>query len=87
PLTWQVYTGDNGDFVLYEDDGISLDYLKGQGSWIHVSWNDRDRLLTVEPDEKTKISPGKTRTFQVLLLPERTKKTFTYSGKKIEIKL
>ena len=87
PLTWQVYTGDNGDFVLYEDDGVSLDYLKGQGSWIHVSWNDRDRLLTVEPDEKTKISPGKTRTFQVLLLPERTKKTFTYSGKKIEIKL
>jgi len=87
PLTWQVYTGDNGDFILYEDDGISLDYLKGQGSWIHVSWNDRDRLLTVEPDEKTKISPGKTRTFQVLLLPERTKKTFTYSGKKIEIKL
>lgn len=87
PLTWQVYTGDNGDFVLYEDDGISLDYLKGQGNWIHVSWNDRERLLTVEPDEKTKISPGKTRTFQVLLLPERTKKTFTYSGKKIEIKL
>mgnify|MGYP000849531437 FL=1 len=87
PLTWQVYTGDSGDFVLYEDDGISLDYLKGQGNWIHVSWNDRDRLLTVEPDKKTKMNTGQTRTFQVVLLPERTKKTFTYSGKKIEIKL
>jgi len=30
PLRLQLFPGDNGEFTLYEDDGISLDYEQGK---------------------------------------------------------
>ena len=30
PTTLKVYTGANGDYTLYDDDGISQDYLSGR---------------------------------------------------------
>ena len=32
PLILDIYTGANGSFQLYEDDGISFDYLEGENS-------------------------------------------------------
>jgi alpha-D-xyloside xylohydrolase len=46
-LTLYVYAGANGQFSLYEDDGLSYDYEKGQFSRIPVSWNDATRTLGV----------------------------------------
>jgi alpha-glucosidase (family GH31 glycosyl hydrolase) len=31
PTTLKVYTGTDGSFTLYDDDGISQDYLDGKG--------------------------------------------------------
>jgi alpha-D-xyloside xylohydrolase len=47
PLTLNVYTGADGSFSFYEDDGISRQYLHGQSSRIPLSWNERTRTLTV----------------------------------------
>ena len=41
---------------LYQDDGISFAYLKGQFSRIVCAWNDRERILTLKTDPLGKLS-------------------------------
>jgi alpha-D-xyloside xylohydrolase len=47
PLTFNVYTGADGSFSVYEDDGVSRQYLNGQYSRIPLSWDERTRTLTI----------------------------------------
>jgi alpha-D-xyloside xylohydrolase len=46
-VTLNVYTGSNGSFSLYEDDGVSRQYLHGRYSRIPLSWDQRSRTLTL----------------------------------------
>jgi alpha-glucosidase/alpha-D-xyloside xylohydrolase len=86
PTTMRVYRGADGQFTLYEDDGISLDYLAERGSWTRITWNDRARQLTIEPGApKGATNVITTRTFKVLMLPEGTTKDVTYSGQRIRM--
>jgi alpha-glucosidase (family GH31 glycosyl hydrolase) len=50
PLTLRIYAGADGAMALYEDDGISFGYLKGQFSRLLCTWNDKERLLTLKAD-------------------------------------
>jgi alpha-D-xyloside xylohydrolase len=47
PLTVVVYTGADGTFSLYEDDGRSYGYEKGQFSRIPLSWNEAKGELQI----------------------------------------
>jgi alpha-D-xyloside xylohydrolase len=46
-LTIRIYPGKDGTFTLYEDDGESNDYEKGQRSEIMFFWNDKQKKLTI----------------------------------------
>jgi alpha-glucosidase (family GH31 glycosyl hydrolase) len=82
PMTIRIYSGSNGEFTLYEDDGITLDYLKGDQVLTHMSWDDNAKLLTIEPENSGSYSGGtKMRIFRVELLPEGDIKTVNYKGK------
>jgi alpha-glucosidase/alpha-D-xyloside xylohydrolase len=86
PTTIRVYRGVDGQYTLYEDDGISQEYLKGRGSWTRMSWNERSRQLTLEPGAPA----GATnviaeRTFKVQLLPEGTVKEVRYMGRRVQV--
>lgn len=48
-LTLHIYTGADGTFTLYEDDGSSNDYLKGGFTSTKISWNDKKKELTIAP--------------------------------------
>ncbi|MBW3553744.1 MAG: DUF5110 domain-containing protein [Gemmatimonadetes bacterium] len=81
PTTLRVYTGADGDFTVYEDDGISQAYLEGRGSWTRIRWDDANRRLTLEPG----APPGATnlisrRAFTVVLLPDGTTRRVIYEG-------
>jgi alpha-glucosidase (family GH31 glycosyl hydrolase) len=81
PTTLRVYRGANGRYTLYEDDGISQEYLKGRGTWTRMTWDDRAKRLTLEPGPPrgaTNVSAPKT--FNVTLVPEGTTKTVRYTG-------
>ena len=43
----QVYGGKDGSFTLYEDDGLTYAYEKGDYSNIPMEWDDKDRTLTI----------------------------------------
>jgi alpha-glucosidase/alpha-D-xyloside xylohydrolase len=49
PLTITIYPGADGHFALYDDDGVSFDFEKGQYNLLDLTWNDQDRLLTIKP--------------------------------------
>ena len=85
PTTLKVYRGADGQYTLYEDDGISLEYLKGRGSWTRMVWNDRARQLTIEPAApRGATNVVAERTFRVQLLPEGTTRNVTYGGKRVQ---
>jgi alpha-glucosidase/alpha-D-xyloside xylohydrolase len=52
PLTLAVYPGTDGSFLLYEDDGKSFDYQRGEWMGIQMSWHDRNRVLELQ------LAPG-----------------------------
>jgi len=86
PTTIKVYRGADGDFTLYEDDGISEEYLKGKGTWIKLSWNDKTKQLSLRPGSPagTENLPVKQH-FKIELLPDGVIKNITYQNKAIKV--
>jgi alpha-glucosidase/alpha-D-xyloside xylohydrolase len=88
PTTLLVYRGADGAFLLYDDDGISQQYLQGRGSWTRVSWNDGTRELTLEPAAPSGADNIVTqREFRARLLPEGTTATLRYNGQLLRVRL
>ncbi|MYM39587.1 glycoside hydrolase family 31 protein [Duganella qianjiadongensis] len=46
-LTLNVYTGADGQYTLYEDDGVSNAYLRGEASRIPFSYNNKTGVFTI----------------------------------------
>jgi hypothetical protein len=87
PTTIKVYTGASGEFTMYEDDGISQDYLQNKGTWTKFSWNDGAKKLTITASPPAGVTNASTagREFKVVLLPAGTVKTVTYNGRQAEV--
>ena len=47
PIVLHVFTGTNGQFSLYEDDGLSPGYKRGQFARIPVRWDEASGTLTI----------------------------------------
>jgi alpha-glucosidase (family GH31 glycosyl hydrolase) len=87
PTGLKIYSGADGEFALYEDDGISQDYLKGKGTWIQLKWNDKAKTLLLQPNVPkggTNLSIKKQ--FIVQLLPSGESKKIDYNGKAARVK-
>ncbi len=65
PLTLDVYAGKPAEFRLYEDDGTSLGYRKGQFAWTNITFkplgSDANALTIGVPSSKFKGQVGKRR--------------------------
>jgi alpha-glucosidase/alpha-D-xyloside xylohydrolase len=85
PMTIRIYSGADGTFRLYDDDGKSLDYQDGQFAWTKIAWDDESRQLTIAPDGGE--LPPKLRPFVLELIPGGEQKTINYDGRPIEIDL
>jgi alpha-D-xyloside xylohydrolase len=58
----RVYPGKDGEFALYDDDGVSYDYEKGKGTLVRLQWNDASGRLSVSGDgELSRKAPGITK--------------------------
>ena len=81
PTTLRVYRGANGDLTLYDDDGISQDYLRNRGVWTRITWNDAAKRLGLAPGAPAgATSLPVAREFTVVMMPEGTIKHATYKG-------
>lgn len=76
-----LYPGVNGTFTLYEDDGVSRAYEKGQNSRITFQWNDAQRQLTIAKRVGKYQNMPARRTFKITL-PGGQQTSVAYQGKK-----
>jgi alpha-D-xyloside xylohydrolase len=72
PISLYVYPGADGDFNLYEDDGLTNAWQKGEFSLIDLHWNDHSKVLTI----------GKRQGSFASMLPNRGLEIFFISGEK-----
>jgi alpha-D-xyloside xylohydrolase len=47
PIELRVYSGADGSFDLYEDEGDNYDYEKGAHAIIPIKWSQKNRTLTI----------------------------------------
>jgi len=87
PLRIKIYTGADGSFVLYEDDGISQDYLKGKAKTIAFNWNDKAGVLTIDPINKPGGLKHEPRSLMVEWVAEQKSKLVKFNNVKQQIKL
>lgn len=58
----KVYPGKDGEFALYDDDGVSYDYEKGKATLARLKWDDSAGRLSVSGDsDLSRKAPGITK--------------------------
>lgn len=96
PLTLKVYTGADGQFSLYEDDGVSEGYRRGEFSRIALRWDERSRTLSIGAREGQYPGMVARRTFRVHFVKpgvsssatlDAADKEINYDGQAVSVKL
>jgi alpha-D-xyloside xylohydrolase len=92
PYEIRVYPGADARFSVYEDDGESYAYEKGQYAVYDLVWTEATRTLSVGPRRGSFPGLVDQRELQVALMPEDSTAsghtmTVLYSGEPIEVKL
>jgi len=97
PVTLFVYTGSDGTFTIYEDDGLSYGYEKGAFSRIPLRWDDARATLTIGKREGSFPGMLARRTFEIVLVEKsrpvgfsfepRADRKVTYDGAEIKLEL
>jgi hypothetical protein len=85
PLAISIYPGADSSSLLYEDDGISFDYRKGQWMGLRLNWNDSGRVLKLSLEPGSHMLPPLRRTIEVSLL--QSTKQIVFEGKPVEVRL
>jgi alpha-D-xyloside xylohydrolase len=96
PITLRVYTGADASFSLYEDDGLSYGYERGEFARIDMRWDEARHTLTL--GARSGAFPGMlpVRTFNVVVIsPARpggyadapAPTSVSYDGSRVELKL
>jgi alpha-D-xyloside xylohydrolase len=96
PITLMVYMGADGDLSLYEDDGTSYGYERGQFARIPLRWDERTRTLIIGRREGSFPGMLERRSFQLVFVsPERPvgfsfelqpDRTVSYVGEELRIR-
>ncbi|HJS08312.1 MAG TPA: TIM-barrel domain-containing protein [Pirellulales bacterium] len=85
PTTIRVYSGANGQFRWYEDDGQSQEYLQGKFAWTTLRWDDANRRLVIEREMTAGTLETSRRDLVVTVLPEGASQTISYDGQRTEV--
>jgi alpha-glucosidase (family GH31 glycosyl hydrolase) len=83
PLSVTVYPGADASFLLYEDDGTSFNYRRGEWMGIQMSWNDTTKKLNLHLVSGSRMLPPERRVISVLL--GETMRSVTFEGKRAEV--
>ncbi len=85
PLTISIYPGADASFLLYEDDGSSFNYRKGEWMGVQMNWNDTRRVLTIRLAKGSRLLPPLRR--NVLVKMDNVTRPAVFSGHPLEIRL
>jgi alpha-glucosidase/alpha-D-xyloside xylohydrolase len=80
PMTLQIYPGADGRAVIYEDDGETFDFERGEWMGLDVRWNDRQRRVELRLTSGSKMRPPLTRRLRVRVVGSSEAHELTFSG-------
>ncbi|HEV2488936.1 MAG TPA: TIM-barrel domain-containing protein [Candidatus Acidoferrales bacterium] len=83
PLSLTIYPGADGSFLLYEDDGESFDYRRGEWMGTEMTWNDSQRKLRLHLAPGSRMLPPLRRKIEVKL--GQTTKEIVFEGRPVEL--
>lgn len=97
PIVLWIYAGADGQFTLYEDDGVSYGYEKGAFARIPMRWNDSTRTLSIGARAGSFGGMQASRTFQLIVVSKdkpvgfsfepKADKSVSYDGSAVDVKL
>jgi alpha-D-xyloside xylohydrolase len=70
PIELRVYRGANAHFDLYEDQGDTYNYEKGEKATIPIDWNDASKTLTIGSRSGNYPGMPERREFRVVFVGE-----------------
>src|ERR1700728_4689529 len=85
PLSISIYPGSDASFLLYEDDGRSFSYRKGEWTGLGLVWNDKQRVLALSLAPVSHMLPPTRKSIEVKLLQER--KQVVFEGNPLKVSL
>jgi alpha-glucosidase/alpha-D-xyloside xylohydrolase len=85
PLQFTAYPGADGAIDLYEDDGVSFEYERGQFTRLRAHWSNSDRQLTLNLVEGSR--PSTPRTFDLRVVGESQVKQVEFDGTPFAVRL
>ncbi len=84
-LVVYVYQGANGEFTLYEDDGVSYGYEQGQYTLIPMTYDDDRQTLTIGKREGSFAGMLERRTFTIVTVCPDKAQPFDLEAKGIRV--
>jgi alpha-glucosidase/alpha-D-xyloside xylohydrolase len=87
PATFVVYPGADGHGRLYEDDGVSFDYRRGEWMGIDLAWRDADRSLSMRLAPGSRMLSPSPREFVARVAGSTETRSVTFQAEPVEIRL
>jgi alpha-glucosidase (family GH31 glycosyl hydrolase) len=84
PLPISIYPGANGSFLIYEDDGKSFNYRKGEWMGTQMDWNNERRVLALQLARGSRMLQPGPRKLEVKL--EDKIRHVEFDGRRVEVK-
>lgn len=84
-LTISIYTGQDGEFRVYEDDGLTYGYERGEYAWFDIFWDDNAGELTLDTlhGDFPGLSREKSVTVRFISPDGISEQQLTYSGSRL----
>jgi alpha-glucosidase (family GH31 glycosyl hydrolase) len=84
PLSISIYPGADTSFLLYEDDGKSFNYRRGEWMGTKLKWDDESRTLTMQLASGSRMMPPLRRKLEIKL--QENFQTVEFDGRRLEVK-
>ena len=88
-LKLRIYTGADASYTLYEDDGVSYGYEKGEYSTIPISWREGSSRGTLTIGRRSGsfpgMSEGKRIEVEIISAKGIQKREINYTGEEAKI--
>ncbi|HMD97666.1 MAG TPA: TIM-barrel domain-containing protein [Terriglobia bacterium] len=81
PLTFSVYPGSDGEFVMYEDDGVSFNYDGGEFMRLRARWDGHQKRLTLDLAEGSRMLGPSPRPMELRIAGSGVKRQITFDGR------
>lgn len=83
--TLRIYSGADGRFRWYEDDGKSLGYLHGESCWTTLTWDDAGRRFALHREASAGGWEPPRRKLILQVLPEGATREIDYAGDDVQV--